>query len=147
MKCFLISIVSLLVLLSCDSKKIDPEVNTVYVNKKLDTHDAQRQSALLLYNSYSQSDKSKRFYEVVYKTIPCFIVNYYPEKQLLSLCTDKGEGWGMQFEEVTEEKLKEMAEANLRFGILYYENPLRLKVKDPTDFREIKTNDDPLKLR
>ncbi len=118
---------------------VEPEVDTLYV--KGEDHDRLRKDAIAeLYTHYSKSKKNKKYYEVISKKYGRFILNYYPEGKLLTLCTDPGSGWSSQFKNVDEAKLKELLDLELTFDDI---NNMKGPLEENDKWVIVKTNGSP----
>jgi hypothetical protein len=127
--------------------EVDPAVQTIRV---YGDYKAEREKAFPnLYNYYAASSKSMEYYEVVFKGD--FILNYYPQGRLLTVCSDPGSGWSGQFKEFDESDLKKLSDDGITIdeiaGFGHIGNNLDslysdiLVKSDP--FFEIKTNGNP----
>lgn len=136
-KYLLFGIISIL-LKSC-FLHIDPDVSTVYM-KGGDSKSQRSEAISRLYEHYIKSKKNRAYYEIVAKKEDRFILNYYPEKKLLTLCTDPGSGWSGQFKNVDEAKLKELVDLKLTFDDI---NNLKGPLEDNRPRVIVKTNGTP----
>ncbi len=118
---------------------IDPDVSTVYM-KGGDSKSQRSEAISRLYEHYIKSKKNRAYYEIVAKKEDRFILNYYPEKKILTLCTDPGSGWSGQFKNVDEAKLKELVDLKLTFDDI---NNLKGPLEDNRPRVIVKTNGTP----
>lgn len=127
------------VVASCKLNRVDPIVSTLRVPAIVQSADREIDMAVRLYDHYSNSDKSKEFYEVISKNRG-EILNYYPSKQLLTTCPDPGSGWGRQFKEVDLVTLRRISDNKITFSM--YPDSLT-SVNSISEFTEVKTNGHP----
>ena len=136
---------SALILTICISScihKVEPEVDTFYFS----TGHADTLRALAiskLYAHYNESDKSKKFYEVISKKTGRYIVNYYPEAEMLTICHDPGSGWGGQFINVSESTLKKMAESKVHLNQLQQYALTDTSIQNNRPIIDVRTNGKP----
>jgi hypothetical protein len=123
--------------MSCEEDKKSPEVETIYFSDLNKGEQQEIAAASKLYEHYMNSSKDKEFYEVVSRGD--FILNYYPSKQLITICVDPGSGWFDQFKEVDAGKLEELSKAKLPFNKY---NTLLVQ-NDPMQSKLIKSNGNP----
>src|SRR5690606_4735524 len=127
---------------SCFGDDVEPEVDTFYYNTG--QRDSQRSQAITkLYEHYIQSDKTKEYYEVISRKTGNYIVNYYPDGQLLTICTDPGSGWSGQLKNVSDADLQRMAISKIHMDRLqeYVLSDSTLEHNRP--IIEVKTNGKP----
>jgi hypothetical protein len=109
---FLFTFFAGLALLSACSDPIDPTVETIYFNTE--KREAWQSQAIgKLYEHYSNSDKSKEYYEVAARKAGNYILNYYPSGKLLTVCEDPGSGWSGQYTNVDEAALQNLAQLKI----------------------------------
>jgi hypothetical protein len=134
---YLITFFCLLLTISCEKDKENPVVDTLYLPNSNGGEQQEIEAAVKLYERYMNSPKDKEYYEVVCKGD--FILNYFPSKQWITVCTDVGSGWSYQFKEVDISKLGELSQANLPFE-KYKEF---LSPNNPMQSNLIKSNGEP----
>ncbi|WP_373331121.1 hypothetical protein [Salmonirosea aquatica] len=125
-------------LVSCDFNRIDPSVDTLRIEPLFSIDEREVDMAVQLYHHYTQSDKSKEFYEVIVERTGA-ILNYWPEKQLLTVCANPGSNWLGQYKEIDTTKLKWIGDNKINFS--QYRDSLM--INRPTDTRFVKTNGNP----
>lgn len=103
-------------LVSCGFNRIDPAVSTLSIAYVSPKETREVEMAVKLYQHYMASDKSKEYYEVVSKDRGG-ILNYNPNRELLTICTDPGSGWGMQYKEVDLAKLQWIGDNTISFDL------------------------------
>lgn len=124
----------LLVLTSCGFNRVD----TLYIDYINPPEAREVEMVVKLYQHYMASDKSKEYYEVVSKNRGG-ILNYNPNKQLLSICVDPGSGWRGQYKGVNSAKLKWIGDNKVSFN--QYSKHL---VGNPNaDYLKLKSNGHP----
>jgi hypothetical protein len=137
----LLIILSIAGLAAC-LNKVDPAVDTLYFSSgRTDT--LRSQAISKLYEHYSNSDKTKEYYEVVSKQTGDYIINYYPAGKLLTTCNDPGSGWGGQYKNVDEATLRRLADLKIKLDNLRsYVNTDSI-IDDNEPRIEVKTNGHP----
>jgi hypothetical protein len=96
------------------SEDVDPQVDTLFLNSG-HPDSLKSQAISRLYEYYSNSDKTKAYYEVVSgRKAGDYILNYYPEAKLLTTCLDPGSGWAGQLKNVDEAALQRMANLKVK---------------------------------
>jgi hypothetical protein len=138
----LLIIFSVTTLTACFNK-VDPAVSTFYFSTG--HPDTLRNQALLkLYEHYSNSDKTREYYEVISKRTGNYILNYYPAGKLLTTCTDPGSGWGNQYENVDEAELRKLADLKIKLvDLQLYVSKDSIISENPNNVVEVKTNGHP----
>ena len=121
-------------LLSCDIRdKVSPNVQTyiLHPNSIVGAEQWEIMASKVLYEFYMQSDKEKEFYEVVENDY-FHVLNYWPKQKILTLTTKIADGWSSQYQDVNEEKLKELSDSNTVFmkydAILTRANPRNFEI-------------------
>lgn len=104
----------LLFAISCKFDRVDPSVDTLRVEALLISADREANMAAQLYDHYTKSDKSKEFYEVITNKSG-EILNYWPNKKLLTVCADPGSGWLRQYTDIDTAKLKWISDSKIAF--------------------------------
>ncbi|MCE7058732.1 hypothetical protein [Dyadobacter sp. CY343] len=137
----LLIILSIAGLAACFNK-VDPAVDTLYFSSgRTDT--LRSQAISKLYEHYSNSDKTKEYYEVVSKQTGDYIINYYPAGKLLTTCNDPGSGWGGQYKNVDEATLRRLADLKIKLDNLRSFVNTDSIIDDNEPRVEVKTNGHP----
>jgi L-rhamnose isomerase len=127
-----------LILFACNSyDQVSPNVQsyTLSSNNSTNQYEWERVAPTILIQFYAQSSKDKGFYEVVENKFS-HVLNYCPEKQLLSIAREISSGWQNQYVNVSEDKLRELAKAYVRFD--QYDSILTRA--NPADFKIVESN-------
>jgi hypothetical protein len=138
---YYIGLFFVIILYSCTSK-IEPQVDTFYYSTG--NRDSLRSYALVrLYDHYVQSDKTKEYYEVVSRNTGDYIVNYYPQGQLLTICGDPGSGWSGQLRNVGLNELHKMGNSKIHIDSLSEFVLSDSTIQHNRPIQEVKTNGKP----
>lgn len=133
-----LAVLSIFLLIACNND-IDPVVDTLYFNSgQPDT--LRNQAITKLYEYYSNSDKSKEFYEVVSEKTGDYIINYYPSRSLLTVCFDPGSGWGGQYKNVDKQALYRLSNARIKLDNLQEFVAIDSTIDDNRPIFNVKTN-------
>lgn len=119
--------------------KVDPEVETMYLESGTDT-ELKEAAFTKLNDLYTASDKSKNYYEVIGRKNTTYILNYYPAGGLIT-CANSTSGWAGQFKNVDEIQLKRLADLKMNLDTIapfIYKDSILVTTEKP--MIEVKSN-------
>ena len=116
----------LIVLLSGCFDKVDPNVNTLYVENG-DITTQRLEAVSTLYQHYTDRKMDREAYEVISKKSR-FILNFTPGLELLTVCGDPGSGWARQYQNFDEVMLKKLVDEKISFNDLYGTGTMTTKI-------------------